>query len=245
MANSWRAVAYGAFDSGPWAGEIATIGLSGAARDSGSFLGGAIDEALPEFAAGPSGGSDTSTHFSWAFGSSGIGAWTEATQMAIGEVMWDYLDDMKGWQCSTFSWLEVRVSAIKSDGSVVNGASVGTITGGLNPTATQTMPPQVAAVSTLITGGRGPRNRGRVYIPAHVPLQTTGVVISSTGRSDVNTWTKTAIDSMNAISGIRCAVVSRTHATYSDVTFVRCGDQLDTQRRRRDGVRETYSTLAM
>lgn len=245
MANSWKAVAYGEFFSGPWNGEIATISLSGCARDTGSFTAGAIDEALPEFAAVPSGGSDTSTHMTWAFGSSGVGGWTEANQMALGEVIWELLDDIKTKQASTFHWKEVRVSAIASDGTVVNGASIGTITTPVQGSGTQSMPPQVAMVSSLVTGGRGPRNRGRFYIPAHVPPTTTGIVLSSSGMTTQNTQTKTAIDAVNAISGLRCAVVSRTHATYSDVTFVKIGDQLDTQRRRRDGIPETYTTLAM
>lgn len=245
MANSWRAVAYGEFTTGPWDTEIATIGFSGACRDSGSFTAGAINEALPEFAAVPSGGTDTSTHMNWAFGSSGVGGWTEANQKAIGEVLWEYLDDIKGYQPAQWSWKEVRVSAINSDGTVENGASVGTFTSTLNGSGTQNMPPQTAMVSTMVTGGRGPRNRGRLYIPATVAPTTTGMIVSSAGIAAVNTATKTAINAFNAISGIRCAVVSRTHATYSDVTFVRCGDQFDTQRRRRNGVRENYTSLAM
>lgn len=245
MATSWRVVGYGEFDSGPWAGEIATIGFSGAGRDSGSFLGGDINEELPEFAAVPSGGSDSSTHMTWAFGSSGVGCWTEANIMAIGEVMYEYLDDIKAYQSSAFSWTEIRVSAINSDGTVVNGASVGSISPTIDPTATQTMPPQVAIVSTLITGGRGPRNRGRLYIPAFTAPTSAGMVVSAAGISAINTATKTAVNAFNSISGIRCAVVSRTHGTYSDVTFVRCGDQLDTQRRRRDGVKENYTSLAI
>ena len=245
MANSWRAVAYGSFNSGPWDGEIATIGFSGACRDSGSFTAGAINADLPEFAAVPVGGSDTSTHATWAFGSAGVGGWTEANQKAIGEVLWEYLDDIKSLQGTTFTWKELRLSAINADGTVENGATVGTITSPLAGTGTQTMPPQVAIVSSMVTGGRGPRNRGRLYIPAFVAPTTTGIVVSGAGISLVNTATKTAILAFNAISGIRCAVVSRTHATYSDPTFVRCGDQLDTQRRRRDGVRENYTALAM
>lgn len=245
MANSWRAVAYGSFNSGPWDGEIATIGFSGSARDSGSYSAGAINADLPEFAAVPEGGSDTSTHFSWAFGSAGVGGWTEANQKAIGEVVWEYLDDIKSLQCTTFTWKEVRVSAINADGTVENGASVGTITSPLAGTGTQSMPPQVAVVSSLVTGGRGPRNRGRLYLPAFTAPTATGIVVSAGGITTVNNATKTAILAFNAITGIRCAVVSRTHATYSDVTFVRVGDQLDTQRRRREGVRENYTSLAI
>jgi len=245
MANSWRALAYGSFNSGPWDGEIATIGFSGACRDSGSFTSGAIDDALPEFAAVPSGGTDTSTHMNWSFGSSGIGGWTEANQMAIGEVLWEYLDDIRTAQCDAFSWKEVRVSAINANGTVVNGASVGTFTSGLASGSAQTMPPQVALVSSLVTGGRGPRNRGRLYIPAHAPGTSTGMVVSSVQQTTVNNAAKTAILAFNGITGIRCAVVSRTHATYSDVVLVKVGNQLDTQRRRREGVKEVYTSLAV
>lgn len=245
MANSWRAVAYGSWDSGVWAGEIATISFSGSGRDSGSYAAGAINEALPDFAAVPVGTSSTSTHMAWSFGSAGVGAWTEANQKAIGEVMWEYLDDIKGFGCTGFTWKEVRLSAVNSDGSIVNGASVGTLTTPLGVVATQTMPPQNALVSTLVTGGRGPRNRGRLYIPAFVPTLGANVTVSSGMQSTVNTATKTAVNAFNAITNIRCAVVSRTHQTYSDVNYVRCGNQFDTQRRRRNGVRETYSSLAI
>lgn len=245
MANSWRAVAYGSFNSGEWDGEIATIGFSGACRDSGSFSAGAINEALPEFAAVPSGGTDTSTHMNWSFGSSGVGGWTEANQKAIGEVLWEYLDDIKASQGNAFSWKEIRVSAINADGTVVNGASVGTFTSGLVGSSVQTMPPQVAIVSSQVTGGRGPRNRGRLYIPAHAPGVSTGIVVSAAQQTIVNNAAKTAILAFNGITGIRCAVVSRTHATYSDVVLVKVGNQLDTQRRRREGVKEVYTTLAV
>ena len=245
MANSWRAVAYGEFLSGPWLGEIATISISGSARDTGSYTAGAINQALPEFAAVPTGSTSTSTHFTWSFGSSGVGGWTEANQKAIGEAFWEYLDDIRGRQSTTFSWKEVRVSAIASDGSVVNGASVGTLTTPLAGTGTQSMPPQVAIVASMATGGRGPRNRGRLYVPAHTPTTTTGILIAGAQQTSTCNDLKTCINAMNAISGIRAAVVSRTHATYSDIVSIRCGDELDTQRRRRAGRKESYVTVAL
>jgi len=245
MANSWRCVAVGSFNSGPWDGEIATIGFSGAARDTGAFTGPVINEELLEYGASSIGTSGSSTNMTWSFGSAGIGVWNETNQKAIGEVMYTYLQAIKTYQGTTFSWKEVRVSALEASGAVVNGASVGTITSPVAGGFTQTMPPQLACVASLKTGGRGPRNRGRLYVPAHAPATVTGIVLNSSMQNAVNTATKSAINGFNAITGIRAAVVSKTHSTYSDVTAVRVGDQLDTQRRRREGIKETYITLLM
>ena len=240
MANSWRAVAYGEFLSGPWLGEIATIGISGAARDSGAFGTGDINVDLPEFAAVPAGTTGSSTHFTWSYGAVGVGGWTQANQNGIGEAIWEYLDDIKGRQSTTFSWKEVRISAINSDGTVENGASVGTITAPLAGTGTQSMPPQVAIVASMATGGRGPRNRGRLYVPAHAPTTATGILVASAQQTSTCNDLKACINAVNAISGVRAAVVSRVHGTYSDIVRVRCGDELDTQRRRRAGRKESY-----
>lgn len=245
MANSWSAVAVGAWASGAWLGEIATCKFSGAARDSGSFSAGAINADLPEFAAVPSGATSSSTHFTWSFGSEGVGGWTQANQMAIGEAMWTWLNAIKVLQSSAWRWNEVRVSAINADGTVVNGATVGTITSPLSGTGTQAMPPQIAAVSSLATGGRGPRNRGRLYIPCTQITLAADALIGSSTKTTVNNATRALVNDTNAISGVRGAVVSRVHATYSDIVSVRIGDELDTQRRRRNGRKESFTVLAI
>jgi len=245
MANSWHCVAYGTYDSGVWVGELATMSLSGAARDTGSFSAGEINVGLIEYDAVATGTSGSSTHFTWAYGSNGIGAWTEANQNAIGEAMWGFLTAVKGYQPTTFSWKEVRISAISSAGPVVNGASVGTITTPIVGTGSMSAPPQNAIVSSLVTGGRGPRNRGRLYIPAPGAAPTTDGLLSTGMKTAVNNGSKALVNAVDAVSGLRAAVVSRTHATYSDITKVRVGDEFDTQRRRRNGRRETYTVLAV
>lgn len=245
MADNWHAVAYGKFTSGVWLGEIATCGFSGAALDTGGFPIAAINEALPTFAAVPTGSTSTSTHMNWTFGSSGVGGWTEANQKALGEAIWTWLDSLKSRLPTTFSWTEVRVSA--QDGTtVVNGASVGTIVTPIAGTnGAQTLPPQTAAVGSFVTGGRGPRNRGRVYIPMTAQTLGTDAVWPNTVISNVNTSNRNLVIAVNAITGLRMAVVSRVHSTYSDITAVRCGDEIDTQRRRRNGRREIYTQVAI
>ena len=245
MANSWHAVAYGSYDSGVWVGEIATCSLSGAGRDTGSFTTGEINVDLPEFVAVPTGVTGSSTHFTWSYGSEGVGCWNNANVSAIGEAFYTWLVALKAYQASTFSWKEVRISAVEAGGAVVNGASVGAITTPIVGTGSMSAPPQNAIVSSLVTGGRGPRNRGRLYVPAPGAAPTTDGLLSSAMKTAVNNGTKALVNSVDAISGIRAAVVSRTHQTYSDITKVRVGDEFDTQRRRRNGRNETYTVLAV
>nr|CRY95220.1 hypothetical protein [uncultured prokaryote] len=245
MANRWQMVLYGQFAAGEWDGEIATMSFSGTCKDTGGYTPPVINEALPEFAAVPSGGTDTTTHMNVTFGSSGIGAWTEANQKLALELGWTFMDAVDVYQVDDFRWTEVRLSAIEADGSVVNGATVGALTSVIPGTATTlTLPPQTAVVCSHRTGGRGPRNRGRNYLPLHTTggLTTDALVLAAL-KTNLNNYTKNFVQGIQAITGWNCAVVSATHQTYSDITAVSVGDEIDTQRRRRNERRETYQTL--
>jgi len=247
MANRWQCVGVGTFNSGAWNGELATVGFSGVARDTGSFGTDVINEGLTEFAAVPSGASATTTHLTVSYGSEGVGGWTEANQDSIMEAMWTFLNALKAYQASTFTWNEIRLSAITSAGAVVNGATVGTITAPLAGTGTMNAPPQLAVASSHVTGGRGPRNRGRNYIPVHTYTSnsTTDGLVATAVKTAVNNAAKAYIDTVNAITGVRTGVVSGLHQTYSDITAVRIGDEFDTQRRRKNGRRELYTSLTV
>lgn len=247
MANRWQCVGIGSFNSGAWNGELATVGFSGVARDTGAFGIDVINEGLIEFAAVPSGASGSTTHLTVSYGSEGVGGWTEANQDSIMEAMWTFLNALKGYQSSDFSWKQIRLSAITSGGAVVNGATVGTITTPLVGPAVMSAPPQLAVASSHVTGGRGPRNRGRNYIPIHAysGASTTDGLVATGVKTAVNNAAKAFIDTVNAITGVRCGVVSALHQTYSDITAVRVGDEFDTQRRRKNGRREIYTSLTV
>jgi len=247
VANRWLCSAVGTFNSGAWNGEIATMSFSGAARDTGFFGIDVINEMLPEFGAGASGASSSTTHMTLSMGSSGIGAWTDANQGAICEAMWAFVNALKAYQATTFSWNEIRLSAIESTGQVVNGATVGTITSPLVGTATMNAPPQLAVVNSHRTGGRGPRNRGRNYMPVHSYTSNTTAdgLIATAVKTALNTASKTFVDTCNALTGIRSGVVSPLHQTYSDITSVAVGDEFDTQRRRKNARRELYTVLSL
>lgn len=245
MANRWHCVGVGSFDSASWAGEIAQVGISGVGSAGVALSTGHINTSLIEFSAVADGTNATTTHCTVNYGSIGQDVWTAANQNTIAEAMWAFLNASKASQASTFSWKEIRLSAFTSDGKVVNGASVYTITAPLVGGGSIAFPPQTAVVTSLVTGGRGPRNRGRIYLPFHVGTLGTGALVPAGSVSGGNTNTKTLVNAVNAMDNLQCAVVSPTHQTFSDVTAVRTGDELDTQRRRRGGRKEVYTTLAI
>lgn len=244
MATSWYANAVGTFNSGAWTGELVSCGIRGRAIDGGGSFSPVINSPLDEFNALPTGDTGSSTHCTINFGSVGSGGWSKANQSIIAEAMWQWATDTKSFVGTLFSWKEVRVSAVNADGSIVNGASVYTITAPVVGTGTMTQPPQSAMVQSIVTGGRGPRNRGRIYLPHATQSGSSDALFSSGERGTLNTATKAMYTAINAASGLEAGVVSQTHQTFSTPIAFRVGDEFDTQRRRRAGRKETYVSVA-
>ena len=118
-------------------------------------------------------------------------------------------------------------------------------------TGTNNHPFQTAIAVSLRTAHPGPSGRGRIYWPA------TGAVISdstlrpnSTLMTALVTDTKTylkAIESAIAAQALvttELAVWSRLGAQLYPVHTLLAGDVLDSQRRRRDALVETYQSVA-
>lgn len=116
-------------------------------------------------------------------------------------------------------------------------------------TGTGRTPNQVARCLSLQTGVPGARARGRSYFPA-----TGAVMVTGTRKSDPPSGYLTGIVAMlNRFKKIDAAgseilelvVHSRVGNIVTPVTGVRLGDVLDTQRRRRDALVETYTTASL
>jgi hypothetical protein len=105
----------------------------------------------------------------------------------------------------------------------------------------------VFSLRTATAGGSG---RGRLYWPAtgialstttmRVPAATVTAVLAAV--ESYLTSIKTAIDA--TLDGISLAVWSRTLESTANVTTIQMGDVVDTQRRRRDTLVETYQSIA-
>lgn len=112
-------------------------------------------------------------------------------------------------------------------------------------------PYQTSTVTSLRTGFPGGQGRGRLYWPAtganivSTTLRMEGTQLTSL-LSAVKTYL-TAIETAVAASAGPCdlAVWSRTGSAFHAVTTIRQGDILDTQRRRRDALAESYQELSI
>jgi hypothetical protein len=115
--------------------------------------------------------------------------------------------------------------------------------GGLD---TRTPPNQVALAISLTTGvSRGPAHRGRFYMPLPAIQVASDGLIPTDARDVVVIAAQGFLASLNAAqpAGQSVAVMSRKlgSAAHRPVTGIQVGRVLDTQRRRRNKLAESYT----
>lgn len=110
-------------------------------------------------------------------------------------------------------------------------------------------PFQTSSVISLRTAHPGPSGRGRLYWPATgVAMTTSSLRIDAatvtSGLSAAKTLLSGITTAINAtLTGVSLAVWSRKIPDLFPVTQLQLGNVADTQRRRRDALIESYSTL--
>lgn len=112
------------------------------------------------------------------------------------------------------------------------------------------MPQQTLCVSLLTGAKRGLASRGRFYPPATVLSLGSDGTVSNTGVNLVAQAARTLINSLNNWPGTDTplggqVVVLGGNGTTRNVTAVSVGNVMDTQRRRRNKLRESYTTIAL
>lgn len=151
--------------------------------------------------------------------------------------------------CKTVGIRAAIVSA--ADGKVVEGSTqIANYSSPVAGTSTSPiLPAQVALVVQLRAAGTGLATKGRMYLPgiAHA-LQGNGVISNSQAQGIANNF-KTFLDAAENVSPSPGYVmnvskgrvgVPFTAPLNKRVTSVRVGTVYDTQRRRRNGLAETY-----
>jgi len=146
-------------------------------------------------------------------------------------------------------WTGCRVEARTRQGVLENQAEAVRA----NPTSgtgTASHPFQTSMVVSLRTQAVGASGRGRLYFPA------TGMVLDADTLRPITTNVNLALGAtkslLTAIDGVvrttfntaRLGVWSRKGAVINNVNGLQLGDIMDVQRRRRDALVESYSTLA-
>lgn len=149
------------------------------------------------------------------------------------------------------SFVSVRLEGRRDADDALLGVAEAPRTAGRLGTGTGDLPPQSAAVISLRTDAPGASGRGRIYWPA------TGLVLENTLRipqgvgvgyaddaaqyfSNIETAMENAATALPPWSSLNFAVRSKTTKTTPHVVRIQVGDVVDTQRRRRDAMPETY-----
>lgn len=247
LARSVRVNAVGD-RTGTWVGEVWQTGFSIAGQaDGGGDLGVVVDGSLPSFTVDPDGSNGTWTKGTYTLGWEGATQGTAAHQTALALEFWTFFDAIKALMPADMRLTEIRLSAIQDNGKVINGASVFALSSPIvgSASATTQMPPEVAVVASLRTGGRGPRNRGRMYLPANSATNASGLIASASCTTIVNAAKSLGENVAGAIPGGYLSVVHQAGLTYSTVTKVQVGNHWDAQRRRQNALPETRTEASL
>lgn len=155
---------------------------------------------------------------------------------------------LRAFMPSTMAVTGVRVEQRESTGTLIAQLEQQKATPAAG-TGTSPHPIQTAIVLSLITAHAGPSGRGRLYWPATGVAIDSGTLRFSSGvvtgfLTDMETYLSAIEAAVEATAGSApLAVWSRkTLGTFS-VVRLRAGNVPDVQRRRRDALVETYSSL--
>lgn len=244
-ARYWRAVLVGYYTTGNWQGEMATTGISGVAVDGGGTFPTVIFQSLPQFEANPSAEVADLTDFTVQYGSVGGGDWTKANQDSIATALRKFANAVKAYQDGNFAWSQVRISAYDANHDVINGASIYEFKTPVTGTGSGLFDPASALAVSLRSGGRGPRARGRMFVPISGGTNISGGLVLSGTRTAIGNAAGDMVGDLQALSNVEPAVVSRTGAVYSTITRVLIGDVVDNVSRRRRRRREQYANFGI
>lgn len=187
-------------------------------------------------------------------GQEGSGA-QEMTQAGLDQIRdaWATFFSAAGSMISSqYRFTQVKSALIADTGKTIDGSQMysypgATVSGAV---AAGTHPPQCALVVTLLSDRpRGKASKGRMYLPGFAGI------ITGTGKADaaqigtIATNLKTFFDSFAddadvpdqlILAAKGTGVLGALNAQNDYVETIRVGDVVDTQRRRRNGLVETY-----
>jgi hypothetical protein len=116
-------------------------------------------------------------------------------------------------------------------------------------TGSQSHPYQTSSVTSLRSDFPGASGRGRMYWPATgVPVSAVNLRIDPSFAGTMLTGVRTYLTALEAVVAAQAgpcnlSVYSRKGTAFHKIVRILQGDVLDTQRRRRDALAESYSTL--
>jgi hypothetical protein len=158
---------------------------------------------------------------------------------------------------SNYQFTQAKIAAVGANGftekeNVVYSYPAATTVGGVS---TETLPPQCALVLTLLSDRpRGKAAKGRMYLPGIASSPGTNGKISTTVATGVATNAKTFFDGVRAnfnmpglpiLAAKGSGAFAAMNAQNDFIQTIRVGDVIDTQRRRRNGLTEVYTSRTL
>lgn len=188
------------------------------------------------------------------------------TASAIAPYWTTYFTGSSSKTSTRYRTTQIKVSQLELDGDVdlnmINIYDYPAPVVGTNPGAG--LPPQISLAATLTSDNqRGLASKGRMYLPGvNVGVQDATAKIGDIERGNIKDGLKTFFDAVNADATIAGYVIlaSKGHkvkeappstlfhyleGVNARVTGLRVGNVYDTQRRRRNGLVEQYSTAVL
>jgi len=254
--------AHGDYNSGPWVGEAAQIGVRLAfaptvgAPDMGATFTMATGTSVAETFATTAGTNGTLTHKWQANGGAGIAGleMTAARQIDMAEDFFTFLNAIKASTATTFWWRYIKIAPVTAFFNDAAATAIYTLTTGISGGGISSThePPEVAVAASIMAPVLGRRGRGRMYIPAIAGSARAADGVVATGyQTTLNTAMKDLIDSLQNVPGATEAyfplvvVTSAGKPTAVRPNQVRVGNHFDVQKRRQDQVKEGYASLAL
>lgn len=103
------------------------------------------------------------------------------------------------------------------------------------------LPQGATCVSLTTANARGRGHAGRIYLPGYNSVNTAGKLDAGACVNTANLVAKLINDIHAFEQQQRAVVFSKIAQTVTTITGTRCGDVVDTQRRRRSSLKEVYS----
>lgn len=140
---------------------------------------------------------------------------------------------------------EVKLAAIGEDGRYTRDPAIVAVNVPGGGAGGGSYPPQISLAVSLVTDQRGPRGKGRFYLPMpNIPLGGDGR-LSLAAVETVRGSAQTFLNDLNNSPGTdlqdRRVCVASTFGSNYEVTGVRVGRALDTIRSRRGKIDESYT----
>lgn len=181
-------------------------------------------------------------HSSPTTGPAAAGHPTRTNMRGLADDMLTCWTALKTYIPSTYELREIRITCLDTTNHSVGGSNRFLLRTPSAGTSTNVWVPQQAMAISLRSENPGRKGHGRIYLgPMSQTVMGTDGLIGSTSRTNILNALGTLFETTRNGSGLIPAVIQNAAQTYWDTVLLEAGDEMDTQRRRRNQRPENYA----